>query len=289
MTPAANLADRLAGHRTVGSAPREELNWLASHGVLRQLHPGQVLTAKGTRPQGLFVVLSGSFSMSVDRGSGPRKIMEWREGDVMGMLPYSRVSGPPGDSVAQESSEILEVHGDQIRERTGKCHEVTAILVHAMIDRARAFTSSDLHDEKMVSLGKLSAGLAHELNNPAAAIERSASLLGDRLEDNERATQAVGALKLTEPQLAVVHTVREACLARQEPGVRSPFERAEREEAMADWLAGRGLDVGLADALAETAVTFDELDKLAQAVDGPALAAVLTWGASGSYCPQPCL
>ena len=50
-----------------------------------------------------------------------------------------------------------------------------------MLDRARVFTSSGLHDEKMVSLGKLSAGLAHELNNPASAIERSAALLEDRL------------------------------------------------------------------------------------------------------------
>ena len=281
MTPAANLADRLAGHRTVGAAAREELTWLASHGVLRQLHPGQVLTAKGTRPQGLFVVLSGSFSMSVDRGSGPRKIMEWREGDVMGLLPYSRVSGPPGDAVAQESSEILEVHGDHIRELTEKCHGVTAILVHAMIDRARAFTSSDLHDEKMVSLGKLSAGLAHELNNPAAAIERSASLLRDRLENNERATEAVGSLKLSDAQLAVVHAVREACLARQEPGVHSPLERVEREEAMADWLADRGLDPAMADALADTAVKFEQLDRLAQTIDGPALSIVLAWGASG--------
>jgi signal transduction histidine kinase len=281
MTPATNLADRLAGHRTVGSAPREELIWLASQGNLRQLQPGQVLTAKGSRPQGLFLVLSGAFSMSVDRGAGPRKIMEWREGDVMGLLPYSRVSGPPGDSVAQESSDILEVHGDLLREMTGACHEVTAILVHAMVDRARAFTSSELHDEKMVSLGKLSAGLAHELNNPAAAIERSAALLGDGLEDNERATQAVGTLKLTVAQLAAVHAVREACLARKEAAVRSPIERAEREDAIADWLGDRGLDVAIADALADTAVTFEELDTLARAIDGQALAAVLRWGASG--------
>src|SRR5690348_8776274 len=102
MTPEPDLVDRLARHRTVGAAPRQELAWLASRGTLRQMHPGQVLTAKGTRPSGLFVVLSGSFTMSVDRGAGPRKMMEWREGDVMGLLPYSRVAGPPGDSVAQE-------------------------------------------------------------------------------------------------------------------------------------------------------------------------------------------
>ena len=60
-----------------------------------------------------------------------------------------------------------------------ECHELTSILVHRMLDRARDFTSSELHDEKMVSLGKLSAGLAHELNNPASAIERSAALLED--------------------------------------------------------------------------------------------------------------
>jgi hypothetical protein len=52
MMPAANLVDRLAGHKTVGAAPREELIWLASRGTLRQMHPGQVLTAKGTRPTG---------------------------------------------------------------------------------------------------------------------------------------------------------------------------------------------------------------------------------------------
>lgn len=281
MVTEADLIDRLAGHRTVGAAPREELAWLASRGTLRQMVPGEVLTAKGTRPQGLFVVLSGSFSMSVNRGAGPRKVMEWRAGDVMGLLPYSRVAGPPGDSVAQEPSEILEVHGDQIRELTERCHEVTAILVHAMIDRAKAFTSSDLHDEKMVSLGKLSAGLAHELNNPVAAIERSAALLDERLEDSERAARALGSLQLTEEQLTAVDAVRAVCLSRPQAGVRSPIEQAEREDAMADWLADHGLDTGIADTLADTAVTFEALDRLAQSIEGPALNAVLRWGAYG--------
>jgi hypothetical protein len=55
-----DLVDRLAGHRTLGSAPVEELTWLASHGSLRHLNEGEVLTAKGTAVYGLFVVLTGT-------------------------------------------------------------------------------------------------------------------------------------------------------------------------------------------------------------------------------------
>jgi signal transduction histidine kinase len=278
--PAEHLIDRLAAHRTLGAVPRADLTWLASRGTLRQIHPGQVLTRKGTPPEGLFVVLSGSFTMSVDSDAGPRKIMEWRDGDVMGLLPYSPIAGPPGDAVAQEPSEILQVNGDDIRELTEKCYDLTATLVHVMIDRARAFASSDLHDEKMVSLGKLSAGLAHELNNPTAAIERSAALLEERLADSERATRALGAFRLTAAQLAAVDDVRAACLAKQETGVRSPIQQAEREEAMADWLAGRSLDMSIAEPLADTAVQFEALHRLSDAIDGPALNAVLRWAAS---------
>ena len=63
--------------------------------------------------------------------------------------------------------------------------------------------------------------------------------------------------------------------------MRSPIEQAEREEAIADWLADHGLDVAIAEALADTAVTFEALDRLARAVDGPALDAVLRWAAAG--------
>ena len=143
----ADLVDRLAEHKILGEAPREELAWLASHGTLRQLTAGYVLTPKGTLPEGLFVVLSGRLAMFVDRGAGMKKVMEWRAGEVTGLLPYSRMVGPPGDSTAQEPTEVLAVHRDHIRAMTHECYEVTSILVHALIDRIRAFTSSDLHDE----------------------------------------------------------------------------------------------------------------------------------------------
>jgi nitrogen-specific signal transduction histidine kinase len=149
--------------------------------------------------------------------------------------------GPPGDSVAQEPTTILDVPREYLPAIIRECHEITSILVRAMVDRARVFTSSGLHDEKMVSLGKLSAGLAHELNNPASAIERCAALLEDRLEDAERATRALAAARLTNSQLDTVDVVLASCMAKRVQGVRSPIEQAEREEAISDWLASRRL------------------------------------------------
>jgi signal transduction histidine kinase len=278
----ADLIERLREHKALGAAPREELAWLAAHGSIRELDAGVVLTQKGARVEGLFVLLSGHIAMSVDRGAGLHKIMEWRGGDVLGMLPYSRLLSPPGDSVAQENSVILAVHRDNLRAMTRECYEITSILVHSMLDRARTFTSSDLHDEKMISLGKLSAGLAHELNNPASAIERGAALIGARLEEAERASYALGAFRLTDAQLATVNTIRTTCTANRAEGVRSPIEQAEREEEIAEWLADHGLDAGIAESLAETPVTLEALDLLAESLEGPVLAAAVGWAAAGN-------
>ena len=278
---ATDLVDRLARHKTLGAAPREELAWLVSHGSLRHLNEGEVLSAKGAPVEGLFVVVTGHLAIFVDRGAGRHKVIEWRAGDVAGLLPYSRLVGPPGDSVAQEPSEILAIPRGELAAMIRDCYEITSILVHKMLDRARAFTSSGLHDEKMISLGKLSAGLAHELNNPASAIERSAALLEDRLEDAEQATRALGASKLTDPELAAIDAVRASCLATRVSGVLSPIQQAEREDAIADWLADHGVNAATAGPLAETAVTIEALDRIAEVVSGPRLDAVLRWVAAG--------
>ncbi|TPW16681.1 MAG: putative sensor protein, partial [bacterium] len=174
--------------QVIGAAPPGEMAWVLAHGRLRKLAPGQILTRKSAgHVEGLFFVLSGHLTISVDRGAGPHKVLEWRAGDVTGLLPYSRMIVPPGDVVAQETTEVFMIPRDDIPAMIRDCHEITSKMVHIMVDRARQFTSSDLHDEKMVSLGKLAAGLAHELNNPASALARSAKLLPGRLATCEEA------------------------------------------------------------------------------------------------------
>ncbi|MEO6910981.1 MAG: cyclic nucleotide-binding domain-containing protein, partial [Edaphobacter sp.] len=278
---ARDLIDRLAEHKTLSAAPRSELEWLAAHGVIRKLDPGEVLSAKGVQVQALYIILSGRLALFVDRGAGPTKLVEWRAGDVTGMLPYSRLVAPPGNSSALEPLEVLAIPRDHLREMIRECFEITSILVHSMIDRARLFTSSELQNEKMISLGKLSAGLAHELNNPASAIERCAAALEHRIEDSEEATRRLSMATLSEAQIAAVDAIRVSCMEKRNQVERSPLEQLDREEAMAEWLANHGLDAANTEVLADTEVTFESLNSLVAAMHRPALNAALRWAATG--------
>jgi signal transduction histidine kinase len=280
--PVTDLVEQLAAHKTLGGAPRRELEWLVAHGSIRSFEKNEVVSAKGGTVEGLYVVLSGRIAIYVDRGTGTNRVMEWHAGDVTGLLPYSRLVSPPGDTVAQEATTALLVAREHFLEMIRECHDVTSILVHEMLDRARDFRSKDLHDEKLVSLGKLSAGLAHELNNPASAIERSAALLDERLEQAEHAARALGAARLTDTQLTAVDALRSCCMSAHVHGVLSPIQQAEREDKMSDWLEDHQLPSEIGGALAETGVTIDALDQFAKAVDGPALEAVVRWAAASA-------
>jgi signal transduction histidine kinase len=270
----------LAEHRTLSAVPRAELEWLAAHGSLRTLETGEVLSVKGHQVEALHIILSGRLALFIDRGAGPNKVIEWHAGDISGMLPYSRLTTAPGDSLALEPLQVLAIPRQHFRALTQECFEVTSILVHAMIDRTRLFTSSDLQNEKMISLGKLSAGLAHELNNPASAIERCAALLEDRIEDVEQITRALAAATLSDAQAATIDAVRASCTTKQKKS-RSPLEQLDREESIAEWLAGHGLHTVCAGALADTEVTLESLDRLAEAMQPPTLDAMLRWLAAG--------
>jgi len=281
IAPDPELMAKLARHKALGDAPVEEHAWLASHGRLRTLAPGDILTHKGEFATSLTVFLSGHVVIHIDRGAGSHVLFEWRGGDVGGVLPFSRGARPPNDAVVEEPTEVLDLPREEFPEMIRVCPTVTATLVHTMVDRARQFNSADLRDEKLVSLGRLAAGLAHELSNPASAAKRSASLLTEYMGEAEAAARVVDQAGLSETQRAAVERVRALCLTLPPQSARSALARADREDTIASWLTDHGIAEDCAEPLSETGLTLDALDQLAAEVRGTLLGASIRWISAG--------
>jgi signal transduction histidine kinase len=266
----ADLLARLESHRTLAGVPKDQLAWLVDVGRERVIEPGEVLTPSTGPVRGLYIVLEGHLSIRVDRGSGPRIVMEWHAGDVTGMLPYSRIKGPPGDVVAEERTTIVAVATDDLPRMIQECHELTAVFVHVMVDRARVFKTSELIDEKMSSLGRLAAGLAHELNNPASAVERSAKTLVSELKAHDAATHRFCGLNLSDDQCLTIDTFRQSSVE-----ALGPLEVSDRQDAIDAWLGGHGIGGVEVEPLVRAGVALDDLEALARMMPPEKVAVVL--------------
>jgi signal transduction histidine kinase len=130
----------------------------------------------------------------------------------------------------------------------------------------------------MMSLGKLSAGLAHELNNPASAASRSAASLTDAITQLAASSRVLEAARLSDAQLERIEAFRSACAV--EAARLNPIDRSDREEEIAEWLDTRAIDDAPAEALVDAGVSTALLEQLARVIQGDALAAAIRWSAA---------
>jgi len=157
---------------------------------------------------------------------------------------------------------------------------LVGILLSTMAERLRRMEAAVRQEEKLTALGRLSAGLAHELNNPAAASVRAARQLPDVLLRLQALAFQLNELKLSPEQLAHLTARQEEVMARMsQPDRLDPLERSDREELVAAWIEAHGVDQGwqLAPMLVRAQITVDELNDLKAALGGEALDHALVW------------
>ena len=239
--------------------------------MFRHFDVGDVIATKGQPISEMVIVLSGATETVFERGSGRRYILEARGGDVSAVLPFSRMTTVLGDVRCIEPTDAIYVAREQFPEMIRECPAVIETLVHIMIDRARQLASTNVQDDKMVSLGRLAAGLAHELNNPASAAARSARRLREALAEAHDAARALGAAQMTEAQRTEIDSLQHRSFMPTSTGVFSAIERADHEDTLVEWLEDHGADAAPAATLAESGITTETLEELAESFSGSTL------------------
>jgi signal transduction histidine kinase len=153
-------------------------------------------------------------------------------------------------------------------------------LIEGLFRTARSFESTTRQKEALVALGTLAAGLAHQLNNPAAAATRAADGLTEASAALLIALRRLATGEVTAEQFAGLDTLRLVLAGPLEPA--DPMEVADREAAVAEWMAARGMDRpwGTAAALARAGADPAWCDRVAAVLGRAALRPGLDWVAS---------
>ena len=196
--------------------PEDQIAWFISQSREIALKPEEIYVHEGDPADAMFVVLDGQLEVRGELAGG-LVTFPVQPGDVTGLLPFSRMKQFPLTGRALISSHVLRFPAAQFPALVQKMPELTSRLVAMMSDRVREATRLEQQRDRLVALGKLSAGLAHELNNPASAAKRAAAQLRDTLKRVKDASLELGRQDLTPTQKAEIERLESSLTQHDAP------------------------------------------------------------------------
>jgi signal transduction histidine kinase len=275
MTP--TLSEELRSIRTFHGLSDEALDWLASHMEVRTYKAGEILAREGEPAEYLTVLFEGEVRGMREAGGDDGRIYIVHAGQVSGMLPFSRLTHFPLTTRAAVPSRIGLLHRDNFPEMLRIVPELHQRLVNVMADRIRETTAADQQRDKLSALGKLSAGLAHELNNPAAAAGRAAQSLRAAVDSLRQANARLDEIGLTPAQRHHVAAIEEEVFGKGQIAAADALDRSDLEERISARLEQNGIDRPweLASGLVDAGADESCLDELEQQFQNEALPHIL--------------
>ena len=222
--------------------PEDDLLWFASRCAEIRLNTGECYIKEGDEARDMFVILEGELIARTESVMRNEALFIARAGTVTGLLPYSRLKKFARTVRASMPTWAARYPKSGFPDLMTHLPELGARLVGVMLDRVRDLTVAEQQHEKMLALGRLSAGFAHELNNPVSATERASEEMQGAL---HRLLEAN--IRLDEQSLRAEQRKYIACAEREfaecmdkRPAM-DPMERCDREDAVSAWLEKQGL------------------------------------------------
>jgi signal transduction histidine kinase len=155
----------------------EELQQLMDMAESVSLRPGEILIKQGEPGDSAYVVINGEFEVQKQSGQSLIKIDVRNPGDVVGEMALLSRAPRNATLTAKTDGEVLRIPQEAFEKLLSSSTTAAMAVLHWVMARLTQNESLLHQQEKMAALGTMSAGLAHELNNPSAAAQRSASQL----------------------------------------------------------------------------------------------------------------
>ena len=253
--------------------PDEVLQWILDHSEYRHIEANTMISDIGDSIDEMFILFKGEYIFYLEANGRVVSTVSFKSGqefgEVGGLLPYSKMKASPGKAFTVSDTEVLLLHKKHFHELEQISPDLVERLVDLLKERIRYFTSLDNQMDKMSALGKLSAGLAHELNNPAAAIVRNAKELSSQLNE---LPQIIYSIQKSDVDPELLQSVLQQLLNKNKTkSYKSLIEKQKTEDAINDWLDEKSVKDSwlISETLADAGLSTNELNNIfSVSVDG---------------------
>jgi signal transduction histidine kinase len=218
--------------------PDEQIEWFLSQSEELRFKANEVILTGGEPADSMLILLEGQMQVRGEMG-GETFVVNLIAPQVTGRLPFSRMKTFPIGVRSVTDTCMLRFPATKFHDLVQKMPELTERLVGMMTDRVRETTRREQQRDRLVALGKLSAGLAHELNNPASAAKRAASQLREILTRIKDAAHDLGRRELTPTQKAEIEKL-EATIGQQKEAPLDTLAMSDLEEQLDSLLRSHG-------------------------------------------------
>jgi signal transduction histidine kinase len=265
----------LRGVPAFADLPDEQIAWFLSNSEEMRLAAGDIYVRQGDPADWMFVIIEGQFQWRGEVG-GDTAVFSAKPGDVTGVLPFSRMKQFTVTGHATTDGRLLKFPAKLLPDLVQKMPELAKRLVGFLSDRIRETTRVEQQRDRLASLGKLSAGLAHELNNPASAAKRATSQLRHIFGKIKDASLELGKRDLTPAQKSEIEKL-EAFFAQQDVVPPNALTIIDLEDQIDSLLRSHGQNDlwQLAAALAQHNIKPAVLESLFANLDGGTARAAL--------------
>ena len=267
----------------LGDLPEAQLQWILDHSEYSEYEDGTQIKKTGDEADVMIIVMEGKISFYFDYHGRLVYYFYYcndvQTGGVGGLLPHSRMKVYPGCSFANGHVRCLKLHKQYFPDLELLNPDFVQRLIGYMTERAKLVATTQSHYEKVNALGQLAAGIAHELNNPAAAINRIADELSKRLTRNYELTKKLLQCHITPEHIQHIHTLVESKegTAAQRAKL-TALQRMEYEDELEEWLEENGVEAReIAETFSEVGFSIEELGNISNEVGKEALVFVLPW------------